>query len=80
MTTAAIVIYLVSVAWLWNYVRICYSPKGVDRHLTPTMKDVVIVLCPVVNTIFSLFSLSESPYAKEYRCSVNWFFLIKKKH
>lgn len=76
-----VIIYLLSAAYSWKTFNIAYSEQGTWELLSPEPADVVIVFCPLVNTIWamtnSLDSMYEKPAEPKERHTLKKFFNVR---
>ena len=73
-----IVVYLISCLISWYYMHLVYSKYGVWPNSYPDISDLLIVFCPLLNTIFAIIIwLVQWPIKGEID-RYNKFFKIKK--
>lgn len=74
-------IYLISFAYSWWWTRTAYSNKSRWSNLNPYISDVFYVVLPFVNTVYTIYSIFDSPYPKKERKPINYskFFNLKNK-
>lgn len=68
-------IYLLSVLGMWYFIHITHSKGGIWEHLSPNETDLLITLCPLVNTIFCILSWA---FLFVEKLDLSKFFNIKK--
>lgn len=72
----AIVIYMLSAYYSYNWHRKAYSRGGRWSLLNPQGIEIFFTFMPVVNTIFAFTCLMTSPYENSNGCGK--FFNVKK--
>lgn len=73
-------VYILSIIKIYWYIKISYSKDGQWSNIDADFAGVFFTLCPIVNTIFALMTLFESPYREGHPKSKNFnkFFKVKK--
>jgi hypothetical protein len=64
-----LLVYIVSVAINWNWIRIAHSKDGIYYGLIPDMDDMIVTYAPLINSLYVFQCLFRRP--KE--SSVNYF-------
>lgn len=74
----SILVYLISAIVTWKWFRIAFSPKGIWESLTPSLTEIFIVVCPVLNTINTFIVMFKTPFKERSNKDKSSFFNLKK--
>ncbi len=76
-------IYVLSIAFCWNWMRIAYSSGGVDEDKKVTVGDFVVAILPAVNTLVAcIVWTTQNPRKDGVKLTTKWLhiiFCVKRK-
>jgi len=75
-----IIIYIISLLTTRNWLKKAHSKNGRWDKSDTNLYDFLFTIIPIINTIFMIYGLKESPYKEGFKTpkTFNKFFNIKK--